>query len=218
MRNTLSILFKISVTMLSGYGLYLTLFTGGMFLENFSYFTTQANFWTWFTYTIFTFQLIFNKPLGKRATYFKQLWMVMLILTSVIYSFVLIPYLSINQIDYPIASIKDLIIHYAVPASVVIDYILFDKKGQFEKSAIVKNTIFPLGYLSYIFIFIWLGGRFTLGGTVHLFPYFFLDYQVLGVIPVIALCLSIVGFILYISWLMYTLDYIFGQKLDHRFR
>jgi hypothetical protein len=217
MRHTLSILFKLSVTVLSGYGLYLTLFTGGVLIENFSYFTTQANFWTWLTYMIFTLQLIIKKPLGKRATYFKQLWMVMLILTSVVYSFVLIPYLSINQIDYPIASIKDLIIHYAVPASVVMDYILFDKKGQFEKNGILKNAIFPILYLLYIVIFIWLGGRFTLGGTVHLFPYFFLDYQVLGVIPVIALCLSIVGFILYLSWLIYIVDYIIGQKLDHRF-
>ena len=218
MKTFLSTTFKLLVSLLSLYGFYMTLFSGGAWLENFSYFTTQTVFWTWITYTIYTIRLIFNKPLGKLARYFKQLWMVMLILTAFVYSFVLIPYLMMNQIDYPIASIKDIVIHFGVPTVVIVDYILFDKKGQIEKKSMMKNIIFPMVYLAYILIFVLLGGRFTLGGYEHLFPYFFLNYQALGILPVVGLCFAITAFILYVSWLVYTLDYILGQKLDQRYQ
>jgi hypothetical protein len=114
MKKTLSFIFKLIIFSVTVYGLYLTLSDTPFVIEAFSYFTTLVNVMTALLYVFFILDLVLNQGQNRLLRYFKQSLIVYLTLTLLVYSFVLIPYIIDNDVNYQIWSLKDLIIHYLV--------------------------------------------------------------------------------------------------------
>jgi hypothetical protein len=206
MKLTLSFLFKLLIFSLSTLGVYLTIKDTVYPLEALSYFTTIINILTALFYGLFTIELALRKNRSPLLRFFKQSLMVYLIMTMLVYSFVLIPYILEEQVNYRVFSGEDLLIHYVVPFVVLIDYIWFDEKGKLKSYypfANIGNIVFYVGYL---FIYVSLGGRFHFGNGLSMYPYFFLNIEQTGLYPVILICISIIFMVVFIGWVVYMID------------
>jgi len=214
MNHFLSITFKFIILIITLFGLYLTITDAVNILEVLSYFTSYVNMLTALLYVLFIFNLIFRNVRSSWIYFLKQTLIVFLALTTIVYSFVLIPYIADHQIAYAIFSLKDIFIHFLVPLLVIFDYALFDKKGNL-KSFFIGGNLFTLAtYVFYLLAYINLGGRFHLNGTETIFPYFFLDVQTLGFETFAWIATAILSIVLLLSWVVYKTDQILGVPLD----
>ncbi|MFZ9197466.1 MAG: Pr6Pr family membrane protein [Bacilli bacterium] len=216
MKNVFSLLFKLLILTITALGIYLTLEDANHLLETLSYFTSFVNVMTGILYIFFLMQLVFKKVESNWIRFFKQTLIVFLALTTIVYSFVLIPYIVDFQIEYVIFSLKDIIIHYAVPLLVILDYAFFDSKGNLKPSYIGGNLFTLSAYVFYLFAYISLGGRFHLNGNETIYPYFFLDVQTLGVETFSWIAFSILGVVMILSWVVYIVDHILGVPLTDK--
>jgi hypothetical protein len=214
LKKTLSFIFKLFTFSLTVYGLYLTLKDTPLIGEVLSYFTTLVNVLTGLMYVFFILDLVLNQGQNRLLRYFKQSLIVYLMLTLLVYSFVLIPYILANDVHYEIWSIKDLIIHYAVPLMVILDYVFFEKKGEL-KSFYLGMNLFHLGiYVLYLSIYIGVGGRFHLNHVETIYPYFFLDVATIGITNFSLIAITIFLSVIFLGWLVYTIDFILGVPLS----
>lgn len=213
MKTAISFIFKLLVFSLSALGVYLIVKDSIYPLEVFSYYTTVVNMFTILLFALLIILMVVGKKPNRLVRFFKQSLMVQLILTLFIYSFVLIPYITEQQIDYQIFSIEDIIIHYVTPVAVLLDYAWFDEKGNFKVIDSVINLLSLLAYVMYLVVYGFFGGRFHTGGTISMYPYFFLNIDYVGVQPFIFICLAIVAVVLFIGWVVYMVDQLVGVSL-----
>lgn len=213
MRIVLSFAFKLLVFSLSALGVYLTVKDSTYPLEVFSYYTTIVNVMTILLFALLLILMVVRKNSPPIVRFFKQSLMVQLILTLFVYSFVLIPYITEQQIEYQIFSIEDIIIHYATPIAVLLDYAWFDEKGKFKSGYIITNFFNLLAYVVYLVIYVFFGGRFHTGGTVSIYPYYFLNIENVGLQPFIFICLAIIAVVVFIGWVVYMVDQLLGVTL-----
>ena len=214
MKNFLSIAFKFLILSITLFGLYLTISDAVNVLEVLSYFTSFVNLLTALLYTIFLLNQIFRTHRSNWIHFFKQTLIVFLSLTTIVYSFVLIPYIADHQIAYQIFSLKDIFIHFVVPFLVVLDYAFFDKKGRLKNFYIGGNLFTLSTYVFYLFTYINLGGRFHLNGGETIYPYFFLDVQTLGFETFTWIATAILLVVFLLSWVVFKIDQILGIPLD----
>lgn len=194
-------------------GLFLTLKDALRPLEVLSYFTTVINVMTAMVYAWILVGFFLNKPSSTLQRFFKQTLMVYLMLTLIVYSFVLIPYILQNHILYQIFSLKDTLIHYVVPILVFLDYAIFDAKGKLSPVYVGVNYLVLAGYVFYLWAYIALGGRFRLNGEETIFPYFFLDLARLGLPMFVVVCVSIILTTFILGWILYKIDQLLGVDL-----
>jgi hypothetical protein len=213
MKRTLSFLFKLIIFSLSTLGVYVTLKDALYPFEALSYFTTIINILTALFYSFFIIELALSKVSSALFRYFKQSLMVYLIITMVVYSFILIPFIVEEQINYQIFSSNDLLIHYVVPVLVLIDYASFDEKGRTKSIYAFINLLNIVFYITYLFLYVFFGGRFHLGNTESMYPYFFLNIERIGLYPVIMICISIMVVVIFVGWVIYIIDQLISIPL-----
>lgn len=214
MKHYLSIGFKILILTLTIIGLYLTVRDAFNIVEVLSYFTSFVNLLTALLFFILLINLILYQKKSNWLHFFKQTLMVCLMLTTIVYSFVLIPYISDNEIPYVIFSLKDIFIHFLVPFLVILDYAFFDEKGNFKPRFIFGNLLTLSFYTIYLTTYIGLGGRFNINGVENMYPYFFLDIPSLGLINFAWIVMAILFLVFLISWVVYKIDQILGIPLE----
>jgi len=213
MKVTLSFLFKLFIFSLSTLGVYLTVRDAAYPIEALSYFTTIINIFTAFFYAFFIIELVLRKGPRPLLRFFKQSLMVYLILTMLVYSFILIPYIIEAQINYQIFSGKDLLIHYVVPISVLVDYVWFEEKGKIKSFYAFANILNIVFYVTYLSLYISLGGRFHSGNNLSIYPYFFLNIEQLGLNSVILVSLGILVVVIFVGWVIYMIDQLISIPL-----
>jgi hypothetical protein len=213
MKLTLSLAFKVLIFSLSIFGIYLTFIKAQYPLEVFSYFTTFVNILTALLYGLIMTIIILRKTLPALLGFFKQSLLIYLVLTMIVYSFVLIPYISNQQLEYQIFSLQDIMIHYLVPLFVILDYVWFDEKGKSKPFYVLTNVLNLLMYLVYWGIYVFFGGRFHLSGSLSVFPYFFLDIDRIGINAVIFNLLTLFIGLLFLGWVVHTIDVIISVPL-----
>jgi len=213
MKRTLSFLFKLIIFSLSTLGVYVTLKDALYPFEALSYFTTIINILTALFYSFFIIELVLSKVSSALLRYFKQSLMVYLIITMVVYSFILIPFIVEEQINYQIFSSNDLLIHYVVPVLVLIDYASFDEKGRTKSIYAFINLLNILFYITYLLLYVFFGGRFHFGNTESMYPYFFLNIERIGLYPVIMICISIMVVVIFVGWVIYIIDQLISIPL-----
>jgi hypothetical protein len=214
MKRTLSFLFKLVIFSLSTLGVYVTLKDALYPFEALSYFTTIINMLTALFYAFFIVEMVLRKDSSRLFRYFKQSLMVYLIITMVVYSFILIPFIVEEQINYQIFSVNDVLIHYIVPLTVLIDYGWFDEKGKTKSIYAFTNLLNIVFYVMYLFLYVFFGGRFHLGNTESMYPYFFLNIERLGLYPVMLICLGIMVVVIFVGWLIYIIDQLISIPLN----
>lgn len=211
-RPAINFLSKLIVFIVSGYGLFLIFTAYQLPIEAAAYFTTQVNILVFVAYFYYLIRLRFFKRKSRRNVFVKQALLVYVLITMIIYAFVIVPFILNNEINYQVGSLEDIIIHFVTPILVSVDYLLFDIKGKFRKRNIISIFLFPLFYLAYIYVYVSLGGRFTLGGE-SFFPYFFLNYEVYGIENTALYLSGLILFIIFIGWFTYVVDEILKHKL-----
>lgn len=148
----------------------------------FSFFTVQSNI---FCFVIMS--LILIKYALKRKTvsdwlyFFKGMALTAIICTFLVYHFCE----SCKKYDLTQTGLlgippKDLLAHYVVPLMFFLDWIVFQPKGNFKWWYIAGWLVFPITYLTGFLTRCQCNGPDAFC-NVKKFPYFFLDYETLGI-------------------------------------
>ncbi len=124
--------------------------------------------------------------------------------TGLVYATVLADYTSIANYTF-----QNLSYHYIIPILTVVDYFLFDQKGKLKWFHPLIWVSCCILYLPYIFIRAAILGPST---TLLRYPYFFLDIDKLGVVPVIWWCIGLVVFFSILSYGLYFYDRWYAKK------
>ena len=200
-------IFKIGFVLICGFGIYLNLVGVPNLLELISYFTMASN--TVVLIVIILELLKIFKIYQVSDGFLRVLKgsaIIATLVTMLVYNFVLIPYLQNNDVNYQIFSLKDVLVHYVTPILIMLDYLIFDKKGKYRPTDLLPLIIYPVGYIIYVIIYVSLGGRFTLTGVASKFPYFFFNYETQG-IPLTVLILFLLTSMFYgLGALLFSLD------------
>jgi hypothetical protein len=171
-----------------------------------SYYTLQSNI---IVLVFFIAFLIYSLRLGGKAPsarYYtvKGAVTMCITLTLLIFHFLLRPTLfSMSDGASYVNSPMNIIVHYVVPLMVLIDWLLFDRKGHFRKTDPLIWTIIPWAY----FAFSLIRAQFAVfTNTGSRYPYFFIDIDKYGVGQVALNVLIIaVGYVA-LGYLFYGID------------
>lgn len=101
-----------------------------------------------------------------------------IIVTFLIYHFVLAKSDFAMMPGYKPYSLADVLVHYVVPIGMIFDGVLFDEKGLMKRFDPVKWLGLPYVYLIVFMIRGQFGGPITASGSKY--PYFFIDIDLLG--------------------------------------
>ncbi|MCF7924473.1 MAG: Pr6Pr family membrane protein [Candidatus Izimaplasma sp.] len=193
---------KFLIVISSGLGISLTLIDLGFSLSPFKYFTHLSNLFVLSIYLMIFFKI---KHKSKLFTIIKYQAVVSIVLTGLIYNFVLRP--SINSIDYEVNSLADILVHTLTPILVIFDNLFFSKKGIIKRKYPLYWLIFPLIYYLCTLIYSFFGGKFHLGTSYESnYPYFFLNISEygFGYFIIIVLIILVIGYtIFYINNFLY---------------
>jgi hypothetical protein len=139
----------------------------------------------------------------------KGAFTLMMTITMLVYHFVLMGG-NVPAYDGTQRWLANALLHYAAPAMVILDWILFDPKRVFRVFDPLLWLLIPLLYAIFTLIRAEIGG--VMGGGGSRFPYFFLDVDaigwggMLGYVGVFAVVFAVLGYI------MFLLDrYVFGR-------
>ena len=96
-----------------------------------------------------------------------------------------------------------LMVHLIVPSMVILDWILFDQKGQFSKKTPLYWLAIPLIY--YVFAVIAAKFKVVYSNGTHS-PYFFINAELIGCQMVFYFVIARILFFLAFGYLLYFLD------------
>ena len=191
------------IVLLAFLGLLINSIQSDNLIESFSYYTLQSNLLIFIFFSILLIvelkEISYNRPL----VVIKLVLTVGIFITFLIYHFALRPVIAnMNPSDYVVGDIRDVLLHYAVPITVLIEFIAFPQKLKLKWTDPLWVSTQPISYLLYTIIYTSLGGLYHLGDEVYAYPYFFLDVARYGYFGVslwslfILLCYLIIGFLL----------------------
>ena len=150
-------------------------FSGRISLRPFVYYTSLSNMLC-SGFMLVSFFRCFRREEGETWPLCKFLFVVMILVTAIVYNLLLNPYQSLA--DY-FSSVKNSLYHLILPVLFLLDWFLFYRKGTVKPLYPLLAVGIPLAYVVYI-----LARAFavkTAGITVSvLYPYFFLNVDRLG--------------------------------------
>jgi hypothetical protein len=191
-------------------GLVLNLFIrqGRFDSESLIYYTNLSNLLC-FLYFVPLVALMAIRPREGAVTLLPRLkgaFTLMIAVTILVYHFVLAGG-NAPAYDGSQRWLANTLLHYAAPAMVILDWVLFDPKRAFRGFDPLLWLILPLIYAVFTLIRAEIGGE--IGGKGSRFPYFFLDVdalgwsRTLGYVGVIALVFTALGYVmLLLDWYM----------------
>lgn len=205
--KTASIIFKVLFLITCGYGLYLTFNTAPSgFAIYISYYTTQSNILVFMVMLIMLIREFFHQ--GKRTrflTILKALSTVSIMVTFLIYHFILSPYINADVSNVS-GGYGNIIVHYITPLWFFFDYLIFDTKGATRLIDPFLYIIFPMYYFLFANIRAVNGELYDYGSLISQFPYPFLDYAIFGIYGVSAAVFVIILADLFMGFLFVGLD------------
>ncbi len=111
-------------------------------------------------------------------------------------------------------TISNLLVHVVSPIFVLVDYFLFDEKGNFKRFYPIIWLFIPFDYVLYVYTYGSSGGTFYNIGGSNKFAYFFLDYEKIGYLGVAKWITAITCSILFVSYLLVWIDKKMGDKKE----
>lgn len=184
MKKYIELIYRIVFIIISGIGIgiHFNINDGDYNAHEFSFFTIQSNIFCFVMMCILLIKYFAGKDINSKALmYFKGMSLSAILCTFLVYHF------AECRFKYPIYTtgligipLKSFLAHYVVPFMFILDWIIFQPKGYFKWWHIFGWLAFPL---MYFLCFITRCGcndasAFT---NVEKYPYYFLDYETLGV-------------------------------------
>ena len=108
--------------------------------------------------------------------------------------------------------IANSLVHTLSPCLVILDYFLFDEKGNLKKYYPFLWLICPFNYVFFVYMYAAKGGTFYGIGGSQRFGYFFLDYVEIGITGVVKWIIVMTLGILMASYLLIAIDKILEKK------
>lgn len=204
MKNKLSLLYKILIVIVSGIGIYLNILMAKE-VQIIFYFTIISNIMCFIFYFVEVVLEIFKKTNHGRTFHLLKGGVIMCItLTLAIYQLVLA-----NQGIYDGHMLECNFVHFFTPLLIILDYVVFSKKGYVEKTFPLIWSFAILAYGILCELYIILGGNFLNGSK---YPYFFLNVEQYGVMTVVVNLLIIYFSFLLYGYLVYHFDRLVAEQ------
>ncbi|MFQ9514886.1 MAG: Pr6Pr family membrane protein [Eubacterium sp.] len=184
MKRYVELIYRIIFIIISGIciGIHFSIYDGDYNAHEFSFFTVQSNIFCFVIMCVLLIKYFMGRDLcSKCLIYFKGMALSAILCTFLVYHF------AECRIKYPLSIIgifglpvKTLFSHYITPFMFILDWIIFQPKGYFKWWHIVGWLAFPL---TYFLSFITRCNCNSAAAFVNVekYPYFFLDYETLGV-------------------------------------
>lgn len=207
-----SLIFKLLIVVIGIFGIYLSLSDSPLVgtFEHLSYYTNLSNLLCIIFFLYYSIKMIINIKENNHNYHnnFKGAVTITILITFIVYNFILRPFMHDVEGVMKINSVGNLIVHVILPLMVLFDYILFDEKGNYSKAYLW--VLIPLFYFIFICIRAKFGYTFTYAQSRY--PYFFLDIDEYGIYQVI---FNVIISILLILALIYIYVFI-DKKLSNK--
>lgn len=176
-----------------------------------SYYTLQSNIICFAMFVAIIVAIFLKEDYRSNNIYYllKGAVIIAMLVTAIIYQISLMP----NNFNMEVANTNNTakywaneFVHKISPVLVLMDYILFDDKGNFKYYYPVIWLFIPLNYVIYVYTYSTQGGRFYGVGGSKQFAYIFLDYNQIGYIGVMKSIIIIAILILLMSYFLVFLD------------
>lgn len=184
MKKNIELIYRIIFIILSGLsiGIHFSLNDENYNAHEFSFFTVQSNIFCFVIMCVLLIKYFMGRDIcSKCLIYFKGMALSAILCTFLVYHF------AECRIKYPLSVIgvfglpvKTLFSHYITPFMFILDWLLFQPKGHFKWWHIAGWLAFPLTYFI-SFITRCCCNSASAFVNVQKYPYFFLDYETLGV-------------------------------------
>lgn len=102
-----------------------------------------------------------------------------LVVTFLVYHFMLSPTISPDYFATPAAWASNAAVHYLCPLWITADFFLFDRKGKIKKTDPLLWAGYPLFYLLLVNLLAWAGVTYDFDGNVSHYPYYFINPEVM---------------------------------------
>ena len=207
-----ALLYRIASLLIATAGLLdlLGVFQGNFYTGVLYYYTAQSNIMAIVLFIMLTVRTItgLHKGNEKSAGYFPRFSMICsidILLTFIVFWVLLVPQLAGT---FPLWTFSNLAVHAITPLLCLFDYILFAEPRRLKYRDVYYVTIFPICYVV-ISSIIGLAGHvygIAADGLPVRFPYFFFDFDRLGMLS-LAYIGGIIVFFLVISHIFYYLSH-----------
>ena len=176
-----------------------------------SYYTLQSNIICFAMFVAIIVAIFLKEDYRSNNIYYllKGAVIIAILVTAIIYQISLLPNnFNMEAIDTNNTAKywANEFVHKISPVLVLMDYILFDDKGNFKYYYPVIWLFIPLNYVIYVYTYSTQGGRFYGVGGSKQFAYIFLDYNQIGYIGVMKSIVIIAILILLMSYFLVFLD------------
>lgn len=175
-----------------------------------SYYTLQSNIICLVMFVRIIIAIILKRDYRSSRYYLWKGAVVMAILvTAITYQVALAPKGFQMDISYTMRTERywaNLFVHIISPSLVLLDYVIFDQKGNFKYKYPLVWLCFPWGYVIYVYTYSALGGRFFGIGGSREYAYKFLDYKQIGYLGVIKWIFVFTLLILMLSYIIVFWD------------
>ena len=213
-KNYLSLVYKMLIVLVLGTGLYLN-FKFISFKSGVVYFTLQSNILCFIFYVFLTVYLLMYGNY-KKFKYDKKPYIILkgLISANITLTMVMYTFLELtNSVSvYDAHLIECLFVHYITPVMILLDYIVFDKKGNMQWHYPLIWGVIPVLYGIFNFIYTISGGTFVEGK----YAYAFYNIDKYGISGVAINCILIlVGFFI-LNFIVVYLDRKVGEENEER--
>lgn len=207
----LSIIFKFLIVIVGSYGLYKACFYNKVSLgEHLSYYTNLSNLICIIYFVYYIIKYLITRGKTEANLLVKSSVTIVISITAIVYNLILRPFMTDMDGVMDLHSISNYIVHIIVPVMVILDWILFDKKGKFKKYYPFIWLISPFAYFVFICIRANFNKFFTY--TSSRYPYFFLDIDAYGVIQVMLNVFIAIIAILILGFIFLKIDNVLKKK------
>lgn len=200
-----SVIYKIMLALLAFVGVFILLLDSGWI--NFRMFTILTNTACALYFLILAFKIIFDKKNDGGKIRWPILKGALMLSVSLVGGVSAVLYT--NMINFSTANgIAIFLVHVVAPIMTILDWLLFDKKGKFNKFSPLWWTLPPIIYA----IFIFISAQFMNPDSTLRFPYIFFNYPEIGILPCVLWCLLIIILYLTAGYLCVFIDKKMSKK------
>lgn len=198
--KALSVLWKAAIAACAfvGLGLQIGLFKGELHLSSFKYFTNISNLLCMVYFFIDVIFLLAMRNRDGSVSWCPALKGVAMMGITVTW---LVAHFMLGSFTMgPSLRVSIRLVHYVVPILTILDWLLFDKKGQIKLTAPLLWTVFPLGYFAAIM------GLAYFGKGVPFYPYPFMNVEKQGLPRVLITVAVMLVFFVALGYLFVLVD------------
>ena len=154
--------------------------------------------------------VFFHRNASKRLQKARTIGVMMILITGLIYHFVLLPEKIAGNPNYQVFTYGNIGAHYITPIGMFIDWLLFDEKGRISKLEPLIFTAVPVAYFVIFSIYGHYGA--AISGKDTSYVYFFMDWGKLGATGVIKWAAFLFLCILFLAYSIYFIDRMLAKR------